>query len=135
MPTMIGFNKKINNISFDIESNQIGWQYKKESISIKLSGKIEFVYFLDHRNKIMILTNYSESDGKNLFVYCFDGQLHLHPEMPVLSKPVNGVYDVWFKPNSDIQTTVLLTDHFNPYDTKCNFNINTGEFSEFTRTK
>ena len=128
-------NRKLNRLRLTKPWNRISWTYDNEYIFVEPTGAIDAIYFLDHRNEIIVLTESCESNNENLFIYGFDGQLRLRPKMPALSKPVNGVYDIWFKPNSNSLTVMLLTEHFRPYDTRCKFNVETGEFSEFESTK
>lgn len=126
--------KKITNLFVDENKNTITWLYDGNVISKKFKGEL-FAYSIDELDEVLILAD-SDFDGpNNLFIYKCDGTLRLNPNMPKLSKPVNGIYSIWFIKGVLKQEVILLSDKYSPYDTSCTFNLIDGLFSNFHPSK
>ncbi|WP_444919811.1 hypothetical protein ACJJID_12785 [Microbulbifer sp. CnH-101-G] len=118
----------------DEKNGEVKWVSDGVLISKKYNNKIQAELIVD-QNRVLVVSDHKESGPQNLCIYDEKGEVVLKPMMPKLNNSVDGVYSVWFIPGSKIQKVVLLTDEYSPFDTVCNLNINTGEFSDFHRTK
>ena len=110
----------------------MGMLWKK--IILKFEFSIE-AYLVKHRDEVIVIADPREVSSNNIFVYSGDGAVRLRPDMPELSKPANGVYSLIFQPNKDSFAVILDSDEYEPYDTGCMFDIDSGSFYDFHPSK
>lgn len=120
---------------FEIESDRkVSWLFGDCRFQLIFESPV-MAYLVEHRSEVIVVGDAEEFGDENLLVYTANGELRLRPKMPVLEKPVEGVYSIWYRSNSDKQELILNTEMYNPYDTGCTFDINNGTFSDFHPSK
>lgn len=121
-------NFKIN------EKKNVSWEYLNNKIELSFNYPIE-AHLFDERNVVVVIADIKDAGSNNLFVYNANGEIKINPEMPELNSQVEGVYTMFYKPNSIKQEVVLISEAYSPYDTACTFDIASGNFSNFHPTK
>lgn len=122
-------------LNFKILSDtEIGWICDNKEVNLSFTHPVR-CYHIQHRDEVVVVGDTNEFGPKNLIVYSADGTVRARPKMPVLDKPVEGVYSVWFVEGKDKQNTILLSDNYAPYDTGCIVDFSTCEFSDFHPAK
>lgn len=123
----------VYNFKFDNEK-KISWLYEGEEKKLLFKYPVE-VFLIKERNEILVIADIKETGNNNLTIYKADSSVRIKPKMPSLSKPVLGVYSIFYIKGSENLDTILDSKEFFPYDTGCTFNINTGEFTDFHPSK
>ena len=116
------------------DRKKVSWQYNGRTIEFVFQYEV-FANHIQYLNTIIIQSDVRESSERNLAIYNVDGSVKARPDMPKLKHGVGGVYSVWFDQGKRQQTVVLMTDEFSPYETACDFDLETYEFSNFHPTK
>ncbi len=126
--------QKVQKFSFDKNTGIAEWEYNGQRVSKTFSGET-LAYYASNLDQVLVVADPQINGPNNIFIYNPGGTLNMRPNMPTLSKPVNGVYAVWFIDNNIEQETILLSGEYNPYDTGCTFNLKTGQFYNFHPSK
>ena len=127
--------QRIENFEGEFGYKTIRWIYNGKKIEKHFKRPVFDAYNLLDRNEVLVIADFEEVGNRNLIIFDATGKKKATPKMPKLSKAVRGVYSIWYKEGVDQQITILLTEHFNPYDTKCIFDLNTYEFYDFSPSK
>jgi hypothetical protein len=124
----------INKFRISKDEKTVSWKNDDQEVKILFQYKI-IANHIKYLDQVIVESDVRESGSNNLIIYNADGSVRARPDMPVLKHGVGGVYSVWFDQGKRLQTLVLMTDEFSPYDTACTFDLETYEFSKFHPTK
>ncbi len=116
----------INNFEI-LGKKKIRWECCGKKIILKFEFPVE-AYLVKHRDEVIVIADPREVGINNIFVYSEDGSVRLRPKMPELGKPASGVYSLIFQPNKDSFEVILDSDEYEPYDTGCMFDLDSGLF-------
>lgn len=95
-------------------------------VFIPFTGGIEAI-FIHHRCEIVLIGDSRLHGIDNLFIYCKKGTLRLRPKIFIENMDLKGVYTMWYKKGDDLQTIILESDFYSPYDTACTLDLRTGD--------
>jgi hypothetical protein len=101
-----------------------------------LRSTIKFsAHHLKYLDAVLVLAELWGAGERVFTIYRADGSVKGRPGLPKLRHEVGSIYSIWYNQGQRKQTVVLLTDEFSPYETACDFNLETYEFSNFHPTK
>jgi hypothetical protein len=91
---------------------------------------------VEYLNEVLLLADVWEAGQRVFTIYRADGTVKARPGLPNYPADVGGIYSIWYDQGQRKQTILLFSNHFKPYDTACDFDLETYEyeFSNFHPT-
>ena len=124
----------ITNLRLSPDKQTIRWENGKQSVALALGYEAR-PHLLAYLNEVLVLRETWGAGERTITIYHADGTVKAHPALPKLRHAVGGIYSIWYEQGKRKQTVVLLTEEFSPYETACDFDLETHEFSNFHPTK
>ncbi len=124
----------ITNFHLSADCKTVFWNNDDQLVHLAFEHKVEG-YLIEYLNQVLLLADVWEYGKRVLTIYNADGSVRAQPGLPKLKHEVGGIYSIWFVQGKRQQTVVLFTEEFSPYETACNFDLETYQFSGFHPTK
>lgn len=116
------------------DSQVVTWDNSGQPVCLAFGHKV-LPYHIEYLNEVLVLANVWGAGERVFTIYRADGTVKAHPGLPPHPADVGGIYAIWYVQGQRKQTVVLFSDYFKPYDTACDFDLETYEFSNFHPTK
>lgn len=124
----------ITHFSLSPDKKVVSWEYDGRPVVLAFRHQVT-AHHIEYLGTVLVLAELWGAGERVFTIYHADGSLKAQPGLPTRKHEVGGIYSIWFNQGQRKQTVVLLTDEFSPYETACDFDLETYEFSNFHPTK
>ena len=124
----------ITNLRLSPDRQTIAWENDGQPVVLAFDHHV-LCYHVEYRKEVLLLADVWAAGERVMTIYRADGTVKARPGLPQYPADVGGIYAIWYVQGQRKQTVVLFSDHFKPYDTACDFDLETYEFSNFHPTK
>lgn len=124
----------LTNLHLSPDKQTVSWNNDGQPVVLSFGYDVR-PHHVEYLNEVLVLRE-TWGEGERVFtIYHADGTVKARPGLPKLRHPVGGIYSIWYNQGQRKQTVVLFTEEFSPYETACDFDLETYEFSNFHPTK
>jgi hypothetical protein len=116
------------------DKQTVTWENGSQLVTLAFGYEVRHLH-IEYLNEVLVLRETWGDGERTITIYHADGTVKARPGLPKLRHAVGGIYSIWYEQGQRKQTVVLLTDEFSPYETACDFDLETHEFSNFHPTK
>jgi hypothetical protein len=124
----------ITNLHLSPDKQTVTWENGSQPVTLAFGYEVR-PHHIEYLNEVLVLRETWGDGERTITIYHADGTVKARPGLPKLRHAVGGIYSIWYEQGQRKQTVVLLTDEFSPYETACDFDLETHEFSNFHPTK
>ncbi|MGI4874071.1 MAG: hypothetical protein ACRYFX_23170 [Janthinobacterium lividum] len=123
----------LTNLALSADKQTVTWENDEQPVHLAFDYPVR-PHHIEYLNTVLILRE-SWGNGERVFtIYHADGSVKARPGLPKRPHQVGGIYSIWYNQGQRKQTVVLFSDEFKPWDTACDFDLETYEFSNFHPT-